>query len=421
MPLYYLLLFAIPFHSDPRLGMNLFSAGPIIVTPVKVLGLLAVASAWLSPQPEASVPRISNPMPLLFVPFAVIPIVVMIVFSLPTDAGQIGQLISTALLFSATRPLVRTQERMVNVTRVLVCAFAFSSLWVYKQYFVEHLSRPYGLENESNYEAMMLLLSIPMAFWMGCYERSSRWRRIGFACGLLLAGAAVLTQSRAGIIAGGTMGLLAAISSKRKVLGITVLAVAAVIVFNYGPAGISQRFRSIKFTGDPQNGDEDSSRIHVELLRAGLSMMEGNPIIGVGMGQFKALAPLYNPGLYQVSTRSFIAHDTLMQIGTERGVPVLLLFIAMIVVALHNFSIGRRSSDPALAALCLSMWIALIGICVATLSQSAELFPYFLFIILSQNLREVAYPVIKPVTQCKPATSTDQADCGNWSSRATCN
>src|ERR1700677_2095928 len=171
MTLYYLLLLAIPFHNDPRLGMILVESGPLIVTPVKVLGLLAMTTAWLIPQPEASVPRHRNLLPLLFVPFAVIPIIATFALGLPADGHQIGQLISAALLFAVTRPLVRTPDRMVKTIRALVIAFAFSGLWVYKEYFIQHVSRAWGVEGESNYEAVALLLSLPMAFWMARYEQ----------------------------------------------------------------------------------------------------------------------------------------------------------------------------------------------------------------------------------------------------------
>src|SRR5713101_7259577 len=110
MALYYLLLLTTPFHSDPRLGKVLLSAGVLIVTPVKILGLLTIAAAFLAARNEASVPRLRSPILLLFVPFAVVPVIATIVFGLPMPAGPIGQLISAALLVAATRPLVRTKE-----------------------------------------------------------------------------------------------------------------------------------------------------------------------------------------------------------------------------------------------------------------------------------------------------------------------
>ncbi|MBV8359052.1 MAG: O-antigen ligase family protein, partial [Deltaproteobacteria bacterium] len=334
MTLYYLLLFVTPFHNDPRLGMTLIDiCGGMIVTPVKVLGVLTVAAAILAPRPRANVPRLRNTLRPLFLLFAAIPVFAVLLSQLPIPTAQISQLISAALLLMATGIMVRTKERMLKSVRILVLAFAFSSLWVYKQYFIEHVCRAYGVEGESNYEALMLLLSMPMGFWMWHHEPTVWWRRIGLACGALLAGAVLLTQSRAGIIAAGIIALLAAVRSRHKLAGLAILMVAVSVTLAYGPAGLWQRFRSIRFSGVTENGDEGSTRIHVELLKAGVRMMESHPLLGVGMGQFKQVAPEYNPEIFKISTNSFIAHNLFIQTGAECGVPVLLLFVMMIAVA----------------------------------------------------------------------------------------
>jgi len=353
---------------------------------------------------------------LLFLPFALIPIVVSLAFGfgLPADQNQIGQLITATLLFAATRPLVRTNDRIFKTIRALVLGFAFSSLWVYKQYFINHLSRPGGVENESNYEALMLLLCLPMAFWMTKYEQSSRWRRIGLGSCLLLAGGILLTESRTGIIAGSAIGLLTALASKRKLLNIAFLAFIALAATTFGPNGLSERFHSIKFTGNAENGDEQSSRVHVELLKAGIRMMEAHPMFGIGMGRFKELAPEYNPKILQVSNRSYIAHNTFIQIGSERGIPALLLFFAMLLVTFRNFRLARLSSNMSLSALSLSMQISLIGIVIANLTVTADLLPFWLLMILSQNCRELAISEVNVNTvsalATNPRSSPDSVD-----------
>ena len=390
MILLYLLLFVTPFHNDPHLGMVLFDACVMIITPIKILGLLAAALALVAPVAQDAAPRLRSPLIALFLPFAIVPVVVTEAYGLRTPTGSISQLISAALLFVAIRPLVRTRERMFKVVRTLVLAFAFGSLWVYKEHFIEHARQPWGLEGDANYEALMLLLSLPLAFWVARYGERSRWRRIGLLCALLLTCAIVLTESRAGIIAGGGMGLFAAVRTRHKLIGATLLASAAVLIFNFGPTGLSQRFESIKFVGKPLNGDEDSSRIHVELLKAGLRMMQAHPIFGVGVGHFKTVAPSYNPEILKLSRRGWIAHDTFIQIGSEAGIPALLLFLAMLRIAFRNFQVAQRSPDARLAALGFSMEASFIGISIAALSITVEFLPFCILIVLSQSLREIA-------------------------------
>src|SRR5712692_88469 len=112
MSLLYLLLFVTPFHNDPRLGTVLWEAGGMIITPIKILGLLTAAGALIARVPEDAAPRIRSPLTLLFLPFAIVPVFATIASGLPTPVQAIGQLISAALLFVAIIPMVRTKERM---------------------------------------------------------------------------------------------------------------------------------------------------------------------------------------------------------------------------------------------------------------------------------------------------------------------
>jgi O-antigen ligase len=306
---------------------------------------------------------------------------------------------------------------MFKVTRMLVIGFSFGTLWVYKQHFIEHSQNAWGLEGEANYEALMLLLSLPLAFWMARYEESGRWRIIGLFCGLLVACAIVFTDSRAGVIAEGIVGLSLVANSRHKLAGILGLALAALALLAYGPSGLSHKFASIRFVGKPLNGDESSTRIHVELKKAGLRMMEAHPIFGVGLGNFKAVAPDYNPEIRKLGGRSWIAHDTFIQIGSECGIPALLLFFAMLGVAFRNFRLTQRSSDAPLAALGRAMEASLIGISITALSISVEIMPFCIIILLSQGLREIAVSEAERPKHTRPVSPLSAANPVNWSPR----
>jgi O-antigen ligase len=125
-------------------------------------------------------------------------------------------------------------------------------------------------------------------------------------------------------------------------------------------------------------------------------MMERHPIFGVGMGQFKPMAVTYNPEILHFSHRSWLAHDTFVQIGAECGLPVLLLFVMMIALALRNFKKADQGSDPSLIALGRAMQLGLIGISAAATSISVEFLPFGLLIFLSPNFAEVARGTVQP-------------------------
>lgn len=391
MALYYLLLLVTPFHADPRLGEILFDPGyGLMVTWVRALGLLTVAAALLAMQPANSAPRLRNLLPVLFVPFAILPVLETLVFSLPVPTDEIGQLISGALLLIATRCFLRTRARMLTATRTLVIAFALSSLWTYKQYFLQHASRAWGVEGESNYEALMLLLSMPMAFWMWRQERSKWWRRVGLGCGALLVGGLFLTESRIGIIALCVVGFLFVLNSKHKFVGIGSLVIAALLILSYGPSSLLQRFRSIKVSGSVSNSDEGSAELHIAMLKAGIYMIEAHPVFGVGAGLFKDVAPQYNPEISKLIKGSYIGHNTFIQMGAECGLPELFLFMGMLACAFYNLRVGEHTRDEVLASLCVAYRISLIGLCVVTLTQTAQLLPFWIPIFFSQSLLEIA-------------------------------
>ncbi len=390
MTLYYLLLFLTRFHSDPRVGMALFYAGFVLVTPVKVIGLLTIGAALIMPRPMDAAPRLRNSLALVFFAFAALQILEVMVYRLPTPADAISSLVSIGLLLVATRALVCTEERMRKAVRVMILVSAFASLWIYRQYFMQHFPRVSGIEQDSNYEALTLVAGIPLAVWMVRYETGRWWKRIGAVCVGLMAGGVLLTESRAGIIAAIVMGLAAVVVSRRKMLtlGLVVLTIAAGVAL--APSGLSARFRNIKVEGTPNNGDQDSTRIHVELLKAGVAMIESYPLTGVGLERFKATAPNFNPELLQVAGRRFIAHDTYIQIAAESGLPVLMLFLALIAIAIMNCSAARCGANAPLTRMATAIQLGLIGYSVAAASVTAEyVTTFWILVFVSQNLREI--------------------------------
>jgi O-Antigen ligase len=398
MIFYYILLVMTRFHFDPRIGKALFDTGIVLVTPVKIAGLLTVLLALFLPTPVAAAPRLPSPQSILFVFFAILPVHVSLAFSLPLPSTSISSLISFAFLMVATHLLVRTEDRMRKTVRVMILASALASLWIFKQHFLQHFDRPGGMEQDPNYEALTLVTGIPLAIWMARHEISRWWTLIGAGCAGLMGLGVLITESRAGLIALGVTALVAVVLARRKILTLALLAVAAIIVVGFAPSGLLERFHGIKISGAPTNGDEESTRIHFELLKAGISMIGSNPLLGVGLDQFKSVAPDYNPNLNQVGGRSYIAHDTYIQVAAECGLPILALFLALIGLAMLNCSAARRSTNTALADLGFAMQLGLIAYGVAAASVTAEyVITLWLIIFLSQNLRDICAATTEPI------------------------
>ncbi len=402
MTLYYLLLIFTRFHSDPRFGMPLFKAAFVLVTPVKVIGLLTICAAVLLVPPEDAAPRLKNPLALLFFGFAGFQVVEVLVYRLPIPADSLASLLSIGLLLVATRGLVNTEERMRTAVRVMIVASAIASMWIYRQYFFLHVFPPNGIEQDTNFEALTLVCGIPLAVWMVRYERKSSWKRVAMVCVGLMIGGVLLTESRAGVIAAVVMGLAAVFVSRRKMLTLVLVVIAVVAGVEIAPAKLRTRFESIKLEGKATNGAEESTRIHIELAKAGLAMIETYPLTGIGLEQFEAAAPDYNPALLRVAGREYVAHDTYIQIASESGLPVLMLFLGLIAMAIVNCRSAGRGSNLPMARMALAMQIGLIGYGVAAASVTAEYVPTFwLLIFFSQNLKEIVVSLPEPSVRLK--------------------
>jgi len=179
--------------------------------------------------------------------------------------------------------------------------------------------------------------------------------------------------------------------SRRKGAALAMLALAAAVAIEFAPPRLLQRFYHIKLNGAVTNGDDESSRLHYELLKAGLAMIRSQPLTGVGLQRFRAEAPAYNPEIVQIAGHSYIAHDTYVQIAAESGLLALALFLSLIGLAALNCRAVRRRAGQPMPQLALAMQIALIGFGIGASSVTAEyVVPFWLIIFFSQNLREIA-------------------------------
>jgi O-antigen ligase len=389
--IYYLLLIFERFHDYPHLNSQLFNAGFIPVTITKLTGVAAVAAAMIMPQPTSQGKPARDALMPLFAAFALCPLLGTFALGLPLPAVSFSYLISLALLMVATRRLVCTPQRARNVIRASVLAAGIGAAWCYKQHFMEGAERAWGVGLDPNYEALSMVMMIPLAAWMGRAEGRLLWRTVGALTAVSLAGATFLTQSRGGLIALAVVGLAALLRARRRPAARCALLVAFGGLLALAPAGLWQRFESIKLSGSPLNGDETAAQARLELIVAGLSMVESHPLLGVGLDGFKAAAPSYDPRLRESGTQ-YIAHNTYLQVAAETGLPGLLLFVALMAAGFGNCRAAERCArDRALAGFTAAIRLALLAYVVAGFFLTAEFVVwYWLLIFLSGNLRESA-------------------------------
>lgn len=409
--LYFLFLFLVPFQEHPILGAQLFKLGSFPITPIKLVGIPLIAAALLLPRPRDAAPRPSAMILLLFAAFTLFQIVgtTLSYVRFPTDDAS--TLASFAILMVATNFLVSTPRRLRMTVRVLVLVETFAATWLYKQYYIYHWIRPIGPSSDPNYEALSLVMTVPLAVWLSLYDDWGLGKWIGRACAPVLAFAVLVAQSRGGLLALVVMAAMAWMNSRHKLRLTIGLVAATAVMFALSPGQMIQRIEQIPFRGQAETGGgaEVSALSRLELSRAGLHMMEAHPVFGIGLDQFKSAEFLYNPRLAIVEPNAHIAHNTYVQLGAEGGVPTLALYLAILGVTLVTCRRARKLPGvPAeIASLALSFQIGLIGIMVAQFFLTAEYVKeVWVFISLTPNM----YAVCLHATAMSRKTASAKAE-----------
>ena len=374
MIFYFLFLFLIPFQDHPILGAQLLHLGSFPITPVKLAGIPLVAAVLLMQRAPDAVPRPRSDILVLFAAFTLFQFLSSLVSSYGFPGGDASTLLSFGILMVATNSLINSPRRLQMTVRAIVLIETFASTWLYKQYYIYHWPRPLGPSTDPNYEALSLVIMVPLAIWLARYEVSRTWRWIGLVCAPVLAFAVLVSQSRGGLLSLIVMGVVVWLSSKRKVRIVMVFLVVATPLLLLAPSNLFKRFEQIQVQGQGETGPELSTRCRVELARAGIRMIESYPVFGVGLDNFPYYEYEYNPVLMSMTWKAHIAHNTYVQLGAEGGIPTLVLYLSILGLTLATcWKTEKLAGVPEdLSALAFSFRIGLIGFAVAAFFLTAE-------------------------------------------------
>ncbi len=208
---------------------------------------------------------------------------------------------------------------------------------------------PGGLMREENEYALVLNMAIPILFVLARLE--PRWLRLtlkGMALGCAMT--VVGTRSRSGLLGLITVALLLTFYSKRKVLGIATLVLAAFLFLRFAPSKAMERYESI-----PNAAEVDPSAIgRLEAWKTGLAMMKAHPFFGVGPLNFDTDFSRYSH--YEARA----PHNAFVALGAESGIPSCLLFVGIVLSAIGEMwwlrrKLQRNPDNVDLATYCLAI------------------------------------------------------------------
>lgn len=122
---------------------------------------------------------------------------------------------------------------------------------------------------------------------------------------------------------------------------------------------------------------ETSSRTRVEVWKGAMEMIKEHPWFGVGYGLFQAMIPYY-----WVGQRAIDAHNTYLIIAAEMGIPALLIFLLIIVIAFWNtLQLYRKTKNNFSKAVALGFLGGLFGLLMSNMFgsrlDSQEISSYF--------------------------------------------
>lgn len=269
--------------------------------------------------------------------------------------------------------------------------------------------------SDNNHFAVGQLMIIPVLYFLYQYS-SHRLARIGFLCALILATFSVMgTFSRGGFIGLSALGIWFLLSSRRKLLSLSLVAVVALVLFQFAPDRWFDRIDTIS------EADQDSSFMtRVVAWKVSTMIALDNPVFGGGFHAVQAL-PVWSAFKDTIGALDFIptpeppivgraAHSIYFEVLGDMGFIGLFLFLAIWINAWRTaLSIKRaaREREDLTWARDLSDMLR-VSLLAYAISGAAVSMAYFeLFYAYTAIIAVLEHYVLQQLSPARSAASRD--------------
>jgi probable O-glycosylation ligase (exosortase A-associated) len=323
-----------------------------------------------------------------------------------------GNVVKTALFCLLMPMLVVNRLRVHAMVVMIAMAVSFHGALDGLKFIASggaHNAQSIKTFGDNNHLAVVLLMVLPLLYYVYQYARN-RLLRTGFLLAMPLTVLAVVaTHSRGALVGLFAIALWLVLKSRKKVAGVAVVLLCAVLVLQLAPQKWNERMGTI------QTAEQDKSFMgRVTAWNVSSAIALANPVFG---GGFRALQSheVWNrfkdaPGLLgameppQLERTGVAAHSIWFEVLGDQGFVGLFLFVALIVNAfLTRRAVWRlvRINGPGerwAGDLADMIGASLLAYVVAGSLLSAAYFelPYVLFMLLEVlkqiQLRVVALP-----------------------------
>jgi O-antigen ligase len=232
---------------------------------------------------------------------------------------------------------------------------------------VEDSIRSAGLAGGANSAARYFLVALIFLYFLQVRQTNMLIRMALFAfMGLIILGVLV-TVSRTGILLlAAAVGLLIMMErggNRPQALVLVLVSITIVWFFADNILAISRSILPSIRTGS------DTVGVRYGLWKAGIKMLEDQPLQGVGLGQYPRQLPYYGHEWLKVKYLNKGAHNMYIQIAAETGLIGLFLFLGLLALSLRIFWRSQKSANPDLAFVGQTWMIAFILILIGGMTK----------------------------------------------------
>jgi O-antigen ligase len=245
-------------------------------------------------------------------------------------------------------------HRATTVIDVILTVGAASAIYGIIQYGVLHYDnlgrRPEGaLTHYMTYSGILMLVICAALARLVFGSRDRTWPALVMPA-LVIALSLTFTRSAwVGACVG--VGLLFVLKDFRLT---AILPVVIAVIFALAPGAITHRMESMFTDKDPANLDR------LAMVEVGARMIADHPLAGVGPNMVPRVYAKYRPD-YAVNPVNPHLHDVPLQIGAERGLPALAVWLWFAGALVLNLFRHFRRGDRILAATGLAAVAAMLG------------------------------------------------------------
>ena len=388
MTLFYLLIFFMPMTVHPILGRFVDE-----MTVNKYVGAACFVGAVLySVKRDSHAYFLYTKQARWFLFLSLLVTVSFVLKSKRTDLeSPLLVYVSFLALFFVTLTLVDSFARFRGVIFAAICGVSLASLYVIREWLqfrnVYYGFRPGYVVGDSNYFCVSALACLPITFTLLFVKGRPRSERL-YCLGaiVVIISAFTVSASRGGFVGLIGASLFCILHSAHRARNLFVAA-TVLLAANLFISGSPLR-RLLQ----PSSGDDQAVEHRTTVWRAGLRMIRENPLVGVGIGNFKPRILAYeSPDDQYVS----LAHNAYIELTAELRAPGIVAFLAVLVCSFASLDRVRRSAQRSgmlmLRQWALGMEAGVIGCSLSLMFVSGQTLKLFwLLLFLSMCLPVLA-------------------------------